>query len=54
MHSELFSLGANFPEFHEWLTINLGKFILGCCMKFDCGLWVAVAEFGVAIMSRFK
>ena len=36
LYSGLFSLGANFPEFHE-LPHNSGKVILGCCMKFDCG-----------------
>ena len=32
----LFSLGANFPEFPKWIH-NSGKFILGCCIKFDFG-----------------
>ena len=36
LYSGLFSLGANFPEFHE-LTHYLGKFILGCYTKFDYG-----------------
>ena len=34
-YSGLISLDANFPEFQEWAH-NSGKFILGCCMKFDC------------------
>ena len=35
--SKLFSLGANFLEFHEWAHYS-GKFILGCYMKIivDC------------------
>ena len=33
--SGLFSVGANFSEFQEWVH-NSEKFILGCCMKFDC------------------
>ena len=39
-YSRLFSLGANFPNFHE-LAHNPRKFILGCYVKFDCGslLW---------------
>ena len=32
-YSMLFSLGTNF---HEW-DDNLRNFILGCCVKFDCG-----------------
>ena len=40
---ELFSLGANFLKFPKW-THNLGKFILGCYIKFDYGL---MAELGV-------
>ena len=36
-YSGLFSLGANFPHFPE-CTHNLGKFILGCFVKFDCEL----------------
>ena len=36
-YSGLFSLGVNFPEFHKWVHYS-GKFILGCYMKFDCGL----------------
>ena len=36
----LFSLGANFPKFHKWAH-NSGKAILGCCVKFDCGLLMA-------------
>ena len=35
-YSGLFPLSANFPEFHKWSHYS-GKFILGCCMKFDCG-----------------
>ena len=36
LYSGLFSLGANFLEFHKWAHY-LGKFILSCYMKFDCG-----------------
>ena len=36
-YSGLFSLRANFPEFHEW-AYYLKKFILGWYMKFDHGL----------------
>ena len=36
-YSGLFSSGTNFPEFHEWAHYS-GNFILGCYMKFDCGL----------------
>ena len=36
LYSKLFSLGANFPKFHEWAHYS-GKFILGCYMYFDCG-----------------
>ena len=35
-YSGLFSLGANFFEFYEWVHYS-GKLILGCCMKLDCG-----------------
>ena len=35
-YSGLFSLGANFPKFHKWAHYS-GKFILDCCMKFNCG-----------------
>ena len=35
-YSGLFSTGANFPKFHE-RAYYLGKFILGCYMKFHCG-----------------
>ena len=52
-YSGLFSLGANFPEFHE-LVHYLRKFILGCYMKLDCGC-MAIAEIGTdAIMSRWS
>ena len=37
LYSRLFSLGENFPEFPEWAR-DSGKFILGCCIMFDCGL----------------
>ena len=37
LYNGLFSLGTNFPEFPEWAR-NSGKFILGCCIMFDCGL----------------
>ena len=37
LYSGLLSLAANFSEFLEWAH-NLGKFILGCCVKFDCEL----------------
>ena len=39
LYSGLFSLyiGANFPEFHKWANSS-EKFILGYCIKFDCGL----------------
>ena len=33
-YSRLFFLGVNFPEFHN--------FILGCCIKFDCGLLIYI------------
>ena len=50
--SRLFSLGANFSKFHEW-TCYSGKFILDCCMKFDCGSLFSIAEIGMdANMSR--
>ena len=35
-YSGLFSLGANFPEFPKWAH-DSGKFILGCCIMFECG-----------------
>lgn len=52
---EGYSLGANFPGFHKWAHY-LGKFILGCCIEFDCrslysdivGIW---HEHNTAIMS---
>ena len=46
-YSRLFSLGANFPEILKW-TYNWGKFILGCCIKFDYG---SLVEFGATIIS---
>ena len=41
-YNGLFSLSAIFSEFPK-CTHNLGKFILGCCIKFDYGL---LAELG--------
>ena len=38
LYSGLFSLGADFPEFHE-LTHYLGKFILGSIMGRYCKNW---------------
>ena len=51
LYSRLFSLSANFPEFDEWAHISR-KFILGCCMKFNCGLItiVILVEFGMSII----
>ena len=49
-YSRLFSLGANFPEFHEWAHSS-GKFIVGC---YKVRMWDAIAEIGMdAIMSRW-
>ena len=31
-----YSLGVSFCKFLEWAH-NLRKFIMGCCIKFDCG-----------------
>ena len=45
-YSGLSSLGSNFPGFPEW-THNSGKFILGCCIKFDYG---SLAELGVIVI----
>ena len=45
-----FSLGANFPEFPGW-THNLGKFILGCCIKFDWGL---LMELGTTVIKLYS
>ena len=36
LYNRLFFLGVNFAEFPEWAH-NSGKFILGCCIKFDYG-----------------
>ena len=38
-YGRLFSLGANFPEFHEWAHSS-GKLIQSCCIKYTCGLLV--------------
>ena len=48
-YSELFSLGA-INDFTNGLTTQ-GKFILGCCMKFDCGL--LLQKLADTIMSRW-
>ena len=53
IYSELFSLGANFPEFHE-RAHNLGKFILGhivlsSIVSHYCRIW---DDYNKAIMSR--
>ena len=45
-YSGLFSLGANFPEFPKW-NHNSGKFILGCCMKFN---YESLVELGATII----
>ena len=46
----LFSLGANFPEFPKWIH-NSGKFILGCCIKFD---WGSLMELGTTIIKIYS
>ena len=49
IYSGLFYLqvGANFPE---W-THNSGKFVLGCCVKFNYG---SLAELGTTIILKFS
>ena len=49
LYSGLFSLSANFLEFHKWAHYS-GKFILDCYMKFEVQLWVAIAEIGMDAM----
>ena len=50
-YSGLFSLGANFPEFPK-LIHNPGKFILGCCIKFNYGLLVKLDATVVFLISN--
>ena len=43
-YSGLFSLGTNFPEFHECMGSLLGKIYSG--LLHEVQLWVAIAEIG--------